>query len=262
MDLEKEVCQEIQRAIDNITGATNAMISNMVIEKLHDIVSLGLKAATFVDSGLQKKRESKYEEAKMDISEAVRLYEEIMEEHIPAFYAQMLKKNPLDENDEKNYRKEKQKNSEGLIQAYKFLGDIFAEEANTGEAKEQYGRAIAVFRATEAPTLFSRYLMGMICWLSRDKTNRQSVQESGRLAIGFFEECVSQGVGAQKAMDKKAYQFSCEGLGHLYREDIPGLRDDEKSYRSFCLATDSGLDCTDQLAHYKKSLFGKIKYIG
>lgn len=261
MDLEKEVCQELQRVAENIVSATNSMSNYMVVDKLHDIVSLKLKAATYIDSGIQKKRESKYKEAKLDICEAIFLYEEVMEEHIPEFYERMLKKNPVDEKDKQKYRQLKQDTSEGLIQAYKFLGDIFTEEANTGKAKELYGRAIAAFRATEEPTLFSRYLIGMICWLIRDKTNQQSVQECGRLAIGFFEECVSQGVGVQKAMDKKAYQFSCEGLGHLYREDIPGLRDDEKSYRYFCLANDSGLDCTGQLAHYKKTLFGKIKYV-
>ena len=263
MDLNQELRQMLEDMKKSTENSIKMMHEARIQRTLHDIVDLELKAAQLVDSGIQKKKACQYTEAKEDFFEAQYIYYELLDEQIPELYEIMKERSdPLLEEDVEEYRKQKQTCLEGRIQGIKFIGDVFVLEGNTEKAKQNYLQAIEIFRATEDPSLFSRYLVGLMYWLCREKTDTKSVQELGNIAARYFEECVQLGKGAQGVMDKKAFQFSCEALGHFHQGDVPGLRNDEKSYHYFCLATDSGYDCSDQLVKYKKTLFGKIKYIG
>lgn len=263
MDLNQELSQMLEDMKKTTESSVKVLHEARIQRALHDIVDLELKTAQLVDDGIQKKKACQYAGAKDDFFEAQCIYYDLLEEQIPEFYEIMQERsNPLLGEDLEEYRKQKQTCSEGRIQSIKFIADVFSLEGNTAKAKQNYLLAIEIFRATEDPSLFSRYLVGLIYWLCREKTDTKSVQEFGNIAARYFEECVQLGKGSQAVMDKKAFQFSCEALGHFHQGDVPGLRDDEKSYNYFCMATDSGMDCSDQLVKYKKTLFGKIKYIG
>lgn len=264
-DLIREEIRELKEVGER---ATESMRTEMVLSELIKVMELQHQAAVLWDAGIQKKKALDFDGAKSDISSAIHIYDEIFETHAVKLHQTMLqRKNPIAEDDAKRYRKMLQDNTQGLMQASDIMGKILTAEGDSEKAQGYYRRALAVFQKTEEPTLFSCYIAGGFYWSCRDKTDPRSVQESGRLAIKYLEKCVAHGKDAQEdsargALDKKAFQFSCEGLGHLYRGYVPGFRDDAKSYHYFCLASNSGLDCTDQLAYYKKGLFGKIKYIG
>lgn len=257
---DKELKKEINERSEASKRTNLSIIANQIKRIELRMWEFREKSERLKESGIIARRSGDNNAAKEKFKESIEIDNQI-ENELKTLYEIMLEKSdPLLEKDKIEYRKIEESKNLSIIQNYVFLAELYEKEKSYLDRQECCKKGLELFHKISDPEPFVLFLSGCLYHLM-DGTFLSLSEKNGKKAILCFEESIRKGQKSEKTLDTKACQFSYERLGYIY-QDSKVFYNVEKAYACFFKAEEYGLDCKEALARYKKTLFGKIKFLG
>lgn len=147
-----------------------------------------------------------------------------------------------------------------ILSTYHLLEETYSDQRDYTEQKKVCTAGIALFQEVERPEASHYYHVGCLCQ-DIDEDQPTYSDQYGRQAINFLEECIRRMGKPETNSDLREVMSSYYRLGQLYQCKNLNLRSIEKAYSAFLKAQEYGAPCDDVLSRFKKSMFGKIKFM-